>query len=252
MAIDRSLVWRLMPVAIVTGVIVVGLALLVPAVQMAREAARRAQSKNNLRQIGLSLINYHYSYHDTLPPGGIFDETGKEFFGWQASILPYLDAGTLYNEIDFNRPWDDPRNRPHFRRHRYAVYVNPSIDVLSENDGIHDCHYAANKHLLFPNSSMSLTDITDGTEQTILAGGIFADFLPYPKPGNWRDPAAGIHRGQQSFGHPHSDGAHFLMADSRVHWLSKEIDPSLLRALGTPAGNDKFPDGVIPPAPTQD
>src|SRR5262245_1460172 len=96
------------------GCVCVVPALLLPAVQKAREAARRTQSQNNLKQIGLAM----YNYHDTLamfPPSGIYGEDGTAYHSWQTMILPYIEQQTLYNQIDFNVPWTDPRNAPAFQ-----------------------------------------------------------------------------------------------------------------------------------------
>ena len=100
-----TLIELLMVVAII-GVLV---ALLLPAVQAAREAARRAQCKNHLKQIGLAMNNYHGT-HGTFPPGrmrSMVDGQGRCFSAY-AHLLPYLDATPLYNQIDFNSNPDDP------------------------------------------------------------------------------------------------------------------------------------------------
>src|SRR5262249_11899041 len=74
------------------------MALLLPAVQQAREAAQRTQSKNNLKQLGLSLHNYHDTFN-SFPQGVVpgTGETPEESLSWIYSILPYLDEAPLYN-----------------------------------------------------------------------------------------------------------------------------------------------------------
>jgi len=96
--------FTLIELLVVIAIIAVLVALLLPAVQQAREAARRSQCKNNLKQIGLALHNYHDS-HSVMPSGSILllngDKTAYNGHGWtwHASILPYIEQATLYQAI---------------------------------------------------------------------------------------------------------------------------------------------------------
>ncbi|QDT53469.1 putative major pilin subunit [Caulifigura coniformis] len=96
--------FTLIELLVVIAIIAILIALLLPAVQQAREAARRTQCKNNLKQIGLSLHNYVDS-HNILPPGSVvlLNPAGTQDNGhgwtWQASILPFLDQAPLFNAI---------------------------------------------------------------------------------------------------------------------------------------------------------
>jgi hypothetical protein len=85
------------------------LALLLPAVQAAREAARRTQCSNNLKQIALAFHNYHDTYK-TFPPAYIPDENGRPMHSWRVLILPFLEQQALYNMYNFDEPWDSPAN----------------------------------------------------------------------------------------------------------------------------------------------
>ena len=96
--------------------------LLLPAVQGARNAARVTQSKNNLQQIGLALHNYH-DVMTVFPPGGIYTEDETPYHSWQTMLLPYVDQEALYEVIDFDRPWTDPRNAPVFKTF-VATFLN--------------------------------------------------------------------------------------------------------------------------------
>ncbi|MDB5334639.1 MAG: hypothetical protein JWN70_258 [Planctomycetaceae bacterium] len=93
--------FTLIELLVVIAIIAVLIALLLPAVQQAREAARRTQCKNNLKQIGLALHNYHdsigmFPYCSTYPFGANTKHTWVEF------ILPYIDNAPLYNQINFS------------------------------------------------------------------------------------------------------------------------------------------------------
>lgn len=109
--------FTLIELLVVIAIIAILIALLLPAVQQAREAARRTQCKNNLKNLGLALHNYH----DTalvFPPGNMANlndlttwprdtNPGNQImgsFGWPAFILPYLEAANVYNQINFSLP----------------------------------------------------------------------------------------------------------------------------------------------------
>jgi prepilin-type N-terminal cleavage/methylation domain-containing protein len=89
--------FTLIELLVVIAIIAILIALLLPAVQQAREAARRTQCKNNLKQIGLGLHNYHDTYL-LFPAGGFGPRKGS----WLISILPFIDQAPAYNLIDFS------------------------------------------------------------------------------------------------------------------------------------------------------
>lgn len=93
--------FTLIELLVVIAIIAVLIALLLPAVQQAREAARRTQCKNNLKQIGLALHNYHSTFNVFPMQFCVGTGTGGQWCQ-QARILPYADGGNIYNRIDFN------------------------------------------------------------------------------------------------------------------------------------------------------
>ena len=97
---SRSAGFTLIELLVVIAIIAVLIALLLPAVQAAREAARRAQCVNNLKQIGLSLHNYH-DVMLSLPAG--HQGTGWQDFGPQVMLLPFIEQAPLWNMFNFNQ-----------------------------------------------------------------------------------------------------------------------------------------------------
>jgi prepilin-type N-terminal cleavage/methylation domain-containing protein/prepilin-type processing-associated H-X9-DG protein len=114
--------FTLIELLVVIAIIAVLIALLLPAVQSAREAARRAQCVNNLKQIALALHNYESS-QQVFPPGGVADETptaafpggnsiwgatgGNNIASWRALVIPQMEGGTIYNAINFSVSLND-------------------------------------------------------------------------------------------------------------------------------------------------
>ncbi len=117
--------FTLIELLVVIAIIAVLVAILLPAVQQAREAARRSTCKNNLKQIGLALHNYHDT-HNTFPPGwigvsnrrphtGVEDPSGlpadwRSGFSWSQLILPQLEQGPLYDQFNFSQIVNDETN----------------------------------------------------------------------------------------------------------------------------------------------
>ncbi|MGE3316952.1 MAG: DUF1559 domain-containing protein, partial [Planctomycetaceae bacterium] len=102
--------FTLIELLVVMAIIAVLIALLLPAVQQAREAARRSQCKNNLKQLALALHNYHETFN-TFPMNcwlAIRATTGSIFNGhsWMTQVLPFAEQGTLFNSINFNNGFD--------------------------------------------------------------------------------------------------------------------------------------------------
>jgi hypothetical protein len=231
-------------------------ALLLPAVQQAREAARRAQSKNNLKQIGLALHNYHDVFNK-LPTGTHENEKLKpeKRLSWQADILPYLDQAPLYNRIDFAKAWDDDANAD-VARVQIPVYLNPSL-TIDPNGKVGVTHYVGlagigkDGPLLKINDPkagifgydrvVGFRDITDGTSNTMAVCDVSKEVGPWAAGGkstirpltkkpyiNGPDGLGGIHRG----------GMMVLIADGSVRFVSESINPDILEALVTIAGGE--------------
>src|SRR5437763_9170606 len=105
--------FTLVELLVVIAIIAVLIALLLPAVQAAREAARRIQCTNNLKQLGLALHNYE-SIAGALPPSVVVARYGSAFWsnGWSihGRVLPFLEHGTIFNSINFTFNYSIPEN----------------------------------------------------------------------------------------------------------------------------------------------
>ena len=99
--------FTLVELLVVIAIIGILVALLLPAIQAAREAARRSSCVNNLKQYGLALHNYH-SAHQLFPTGAIWQNTDV-YVNANAMLLPYFEEAALQNLYDFSRPWEGQR-----------------------------------------------------------------------------------------------------------------------------------------------
>ena len=99
--------FTLVELLVVIAIIGVLVAMLLPAVQAAREAARRASCQNNLRQVGLALHNYHDQF-GILPPRRIV----SPLHNWVTLILPQFEQGNVHGSYRFDVPWSDGRTSP--------------------------------------------------------------------------------------------------------------------------------------------
>src|SRR5438094_9588305 len=126
--------FTLIELLVVIAIISVLIGLLLPAVQAAREAARRTQCVNNLKQIGLALHHYEQAYK-ALPPGYVsnFDALGADTgpgWGWAAMLLPQFEQSPLFHAINFNLAIEAPANST-ARLPIVNVFLCPSDSVQS-------------------------------------------------------------------------------------------------------------------------
>ena len=178
--------FTLIELLVVIAIIAVLVALLLPAVQQAREAARRTQCKNNLMQIGIALHNYEMR-HECLPPGSvdpnhpIRNEAKGYHVGWMVQVLPDLDCSNIFQRFNFLTSVYDKANAAP-RGVVLSVLFCPSNSAGRGEMGIGTTTYAGCHHdieapididnngVLFLNSRIRYRDIRDGSSNTIFVG----------------------------------------------------------------------------------
>ncbi len=184
---NRRQGFTLVELLVVIAIIGVLVGLLLPAVQSAREAARRMQCSNNLKQIGLALHNYHDAF-GRFPSGSIYNNSttsigGDRISGWVA-ILPFMEMGNIYDLWDFRYGYDNSQNNAG-KRETVDGYFCPSKPRTEKGSssvaygdyalsvGTGHCNTATKEYwrgLFNQGTRFAFRDITDGTSNTIAVG----------------------------------------------------------------------------------
>ncbi len=197
--------FTLIELLVVIAIIAILIALLLPAVQQAREAARRSACKNNMKQIGLALHNYH-DVHLTFPPSYVYDDVdnnGKDLdpdgngdsakgepgvrLGWQTYLLPFMDQAPLYKAIGvetggYATDWNQAALAAPLTTSFITVLpayicpsdahggVNTKRKINKTTLAVGKSNYIANMLVMFGNSKVKIRDFSDGTSNTFLSG----------------------------------------------------------------------------------
>ncbi|HCO24325.1 MAG: hypothetical protein CME31_12845 [Gimesia sp.] len=218
---------RWISISLVLGMLLLAFGLIMPAVFQAREAARRNTAKNNLKQIGLALFNYHESYR-CLPPGGTIREDDTAMQGWIAMMMPFLDASPYYSWLDFNESWQSTKNRYVFDQ-KLFVFLIPGVEQQYTDSGFALTQIMGNPNLLHRNSDVTFEEMTNGLSFTWLAGEATGDFQPWCYPFNWRPLGTKLCQGPASYGRPEWGGGHLLFADGHIKFFTDATSSQMLQ-----------------------
>jgi prepilin-type N-terminal cleavage/methylation domain-containing protein/prepilin-type processing-associated H-X9-DG protein len=285
--------FTLVEVLVVIAIIGMLVALLLPAVQAAREAARRIQCQNNLRQLGLAVVHYH-DLNRSFPSGLIWPD--RTF--WTALLLPEIEQVSLYNSLNFGAPWYEPGTSNHAACGTYLGVFRCPSSIAPEHlttNGILDrvpCNYLACTSgllaresgppplvgladadgLFFVNDKMRMSDILDGTSNTIAMGEAIFIYVP-SGPDNYglnqfidhwyigttegfgnevsesmgstavpinayRIEDSFVDEKELSFSSRHTGGVQVVFADGHVAFMSERISRAIWSALGTRANHE--------------
>jgi hypothetical protein len=218
-------------------------AVMLPAVQSAREAARRTQGANNLKQIALAVHNYADTYR-ALPAAYSTDKDGKPLLSWRVHILPYIEQDALYKRFKLDEPWDSEHNKALIPL-MPAVLRDPSSQAepgktnylaITGEAGIFTPPKDVADAITFP-KGVGFADITDGTSNTLLtvaAGDEKA--VIWTKPDDF-NPDEAMSPVLELMG-LNSGGFQAGFGDGSVRFISQSIDPSVLEALFTRNGGE--------------
>ncbi len=288
--------FTLIELLVVIAIIGIIIGLILPAVQKSRDAASRMNCVGHLKQIGLAVLNYHDATK-VFPPGytSSFDSNGNDLgpgWGWNAYLLPYMEEQALFSKINFSLPIEAPVHT-FLRSASLKLLLCPTVDapqsfpvgpkttlgvLTSTLCDLPSSSYTGNfgitepgidgEGIFFRNSKLSLTDISDGTSNTLLAGersskysettwvgsvtgSKFSTPTGSPLAFELNEPANFIlsHVGEMingavtpleinHFSSNHPGIVNYLFADGHVKALSSAVDYKLLKAIATRDGGE--------------
>ncbi|MFM7184623.1 MAG: DUF1559 domain-containing protein [Planctomycetota bacterium] len=267
--------FSLVEVLVVTVILAGVLGLMLPAIQRAREAARRTTCRNNVRQAALAVTGYEAAKRrfpagcDQVPAPPLL-EAGT-LLAWSAVVLPFLEESGVASRIDLSRAWNDHRGNAAAAVARVPAYICPS--ALQSYAGKADYGGVAGAWMLGvagvpfpgptgltngmlvprtePHSAVTAATATDGLGHTLLVAESTDRGPPAAAPADADDPAgrwatmncfaqasAFVNADTGDIRGPHAGGAEASFADGRVAFLSDQMDPAVLAAICTRNGGE--------------
>ncbi len=255
--------FTLVELLVVISIIGILMGLLLPAVQMARESARRIQCASNLKNVGIALHNFADAYR-TLPAGS--ESLKGTHQAWSGRILPFVEQSTVYSQIDFARPWDAVGTNLSASLNKVPIYICPSarLSFAGKQDfgGIIGTALLPLPAGLGPNDAfgcgtlistsveqrlpVKFAGITDGLSSTMAVGESTDRDELGTGSGRWasghncfaQNDLVGISRETGELFSLHPGGAHALFADAHIQLLPRTIDKLILGAICSRNGGE--------------
>ena len=226
--------------ALLAVAMLVYLFIVVPNAKRTAEADKHSLCSLQLRQIGMALDMYRQA-NGHYPPAAVVDKNGKPMHSWRVLILPYLgeeSAQRVYEQYDFEQPWDGPANRP-LATQMPEFFACPSA---AGEPGI--THYVAvvGARTLWPDPASPTPTrrfATDGPGQTIAvvetATGV--NWLE-PRDLRFEEAVSKLRSDATGSDRPHDVGVNALFADGHIEQIKRSTSPDLLQALLTASGGE--------------
>lgn len=242
--------------------VLVAIGLLVPAVQQARESARRMQCTNHLKSTILALHNYHDTY-GKLPPASLIGHS------WRVRVITFQFASAYYDSYRFEEPWDSEWNQTlEFRRlpgkhllteeeeEEAGLWeINPDADSIAswiwQCPSHSDAKSTYTSYLMpvgtdafgLPERGRTFDEITDGSSNTIAVAEYAGHDISWLEPKDFDTETMSFRINdpdKMSISSHHAGGALVGMADGSVRWLSNDLPPEVVKAMITINGGEKI------------
>jgi prepilin-type processing-associated H-X9-DG protein len=197
------------------------------------QAAARANTVNNLKQLGLAMHNYEGSYQ-TMPPAAILGKKGKPLLSWRVAILPYIEQDNLYKQFKLDEPWDSDHNK--------KLLENTPMPRIFEvvgttKPGSKETHFQVfrgNGAMFDLVQGVKITQIADGTSNTFMVAQA-KTAVPWTKPD---DIAYDPKKDPYDWFLWVNDGTNVAFGDGSVRTISKKLKPATLHAYITKGGGE--------------
>jgi hypothetical protein len=239
---------RSRPRALAYACVPMGIALImfpccVPIVSSVSPAARRSACKNNLKQIGIALLNYH-EWYGSFPAATTQTDADQPAYSWRVALLPFLDGDSLHQAYDFGQPWDSDTNRKILSAMPY-IYRCPAESTQGYREHFTRYVAVAGPGTTWPEGrGENLEEINDGAESTFIVLEVDGCKIPWTEPRDLTydealslltatEPESHTCHPRETYFWDYFGGQHALAADGRVYFVPHGTDADYWSAMLT-------------------